>query len=1482
MNTIGKNWMGVFLFVLVFLPSQSFAQQGSAPPDFVTEIETVEDYERLSEAEQTVADEYIASGGPGLFAGPIVGLPDGAVSCFDHYTFGSVQVDLSPQVGSTVNGAPLTFHGTIQNENPYPIIDGAVYMKVFRIPRSGERPLNGYDVVEQRFVLEDIDLPAEATVPASFTWNVPVGLATGEYRAVFYFSSAKRFNLLGLPFTDDVGGNSVTFAVAGEIGGYVGFKKDEVVVANEPYQFTAAPKQVDQSSPIVVKAMLENSTGQEVTIPVTWTTYAWDQQRSENIVHQETQMVTIPTDSTQQLAHTVTDNSSAVYLVVAEAKYIDTKSVINVRFVRENVAVPRINFPSVTEFPLLPGEETVLFSCVHGAGTVATIEDVTLTLTLIGANNMPFYQYEYEGDVTGSMMAVADIFTPKQAYDTFTLSATLKQGGEVIEEVTVRYDCKTLGNCMAPSATTLSEDGGISIASIFVVLLVLVAVGIVLFLILQRRKFNHIEADEDDERHTSGTGSMPHFLWFVAFFFAASYLWTGTAVLAAGKSDVVSSMYNGVLFYRQTTQFGSTLNWVPGLEDPNVNVTYEASVYDHDTGVLVVDNSTVPVGTRLRFEPARGEIAWHGTGYAMDTPYGVWQTDAAWPDGGEKAVVNLAQTQIGDCSPVYFLGSASLVSGMYGIYVPLSVHPEEMSLDLSGSTAGLSPEGGNVYRITSPGTVTAEFHFDATYGQFFYEYEWIDGICRTSWDNTPMSEQPAGVSLTGYTGTISGLLLGDSGHSWTPYQHPIPATTIVYTVRTAGVEANAAPSVPVVTPDSGNSNLSGDQQRFTIVASDPGDLIRYGIDWNMDAVVDEWLPGVGYIPSDTHLPTSHAWLTGGVKTFQVLAQDDGALTSGWRSVSVTLCAADEEWDGARCIPATTAQCLGITPLHAVLYVSDQLDLVVDTQKVYSAVNTTAKCEFSCQDAYTWNAVAGTCDAPLNEPPMAFILQPAGAVTVSDGASVHFEGMGYDAVNGIAQHEWRVGNGIASCETGTLWHSDGPGSDSSFDTAALTPGVYTVYYKVKDTAGAWSTNCPSRTITVNPDENSSLVSVCDIYTNLPIAVGPGSIAARNLMNGQVENLTVHFGDNHDCSDPDITLDPATSMTDSNSPDAIDVLQNAASAFWEVTGDNGAPGTETERITVQYEGSQTYLDYTVYVTPTVSLTVNGSTVPIDVPYHGNVTLDWTTTGSVTECTASGDWAGSKAVPLGSEMISNITADQTYTIVCTGPGGTSAPATVQIRAMTPPNLLPIVGSVTPSAAFDVTTGTYHALTLAYVVRNDGEGSAGPFINQLDVDFGNDGTIDATVNPSFAGLATGDTPAQNELLAIDVPFGPYRVIVHVDSTDKIEEGDETDNIVTITNELAAPLLPMTLTIEDFVKSGDQATIHWDTKVSYPISCSLYGPQIATHNFDPSVSGPTGSLVTGPITAKSTYTLDCVESTTGAKGSTQVTVETPGRVEET
>jgi hypothetical protein len=79
-----------------------------------------------------------------------------------------------------------------------------------------------------------------------------------------------------------------------------------------------------------------------------------------------------------------------------------------------------------------------------------------------------------------------------------------------------------------------------------------------------------------------------------------------------------------------------------------------------------------------------------------------------------------------------------------------------------------------------------------------------------------------------------------------------------------------------------------------------------------------------------------------------------------------------------------------------------------------------------------------------------------------------------------------------------------------------------------------------------------------------------------------------------------------------------------------------------------------------------TVNISASPSSLPYDGSTTLNWSS-DNTSDCTASGDWSGSKVVS-GSQTISALTTNSSFSLFCSGPGG-SVSDSVSITVAAPP---------------------------------------------------------------------------------------------------------------------------------------------------------------------------------------------------------------------
>lgn len=760
---------------------------------------------------------------PSNIPGPSVSLPvqvEGAVNCFDYYNFGSVQVDVEGVVSSTVSGVPITFVGKIQNNNAYPIVEGAVYAKIFKRQESeDDSQANGNLLVDQFFVKENISIDANSSQDINFDWQVPNYAQSGDYQIAMFFTSAKKFNLLGLSFTDDVVGNTADFSVSGEIEVNVEFDKNTIDINGTNYHFAAFPPRFKDED-IQIKAELINFTNESQIIPVTYKLYSWDGQTEENLIETRNETVQIDSQEIKQLAYTIIDKSSPVYYLVVEAQFQDSKSILDIRTVRETANKVRINFPAITNYPLKQGEKNTLFVCAHNSGIADVINNNKMIVSILDENQKEIHQYVYEGQISGAMMGLKDEFVPKENYSNFSIKSELYTEGQLVDSALMKYDCQEINPeaCLvaAQQAGSLTQEENATTKE----LIIMIAVGLTILLIVV------ISVYVMFKNKKSGVNLI------LIFAFIASAIAFGGAPKAEAKSVVWNRDWGSV--YIGTTREDTDRKKVT-LDNTQVSIRYKAILRNAYTGTVINDGASVPVGTWLNvdIQHVNSDIAWFGTGKFYDSPYGYWEYAAYLPLPVDQLCRNAVAPYI---------------------FASLSVNPPKKNITYSGSgTVGLecTDVSKKYCKITSPGTVMIKIRFDTTNAKWWFTTTRWGGCMLVSYPNTPA----------------------------------IPAQSITYNFTASA--PNQPPSIPIITgPITGST---GTVYNFTARATDPdNDRLRYGFDWNNNNVVDQWIPGTGFVNSGVARVATRQWPTTGVKTFKVRACDNKGGCSGFTSHTITI------------------------------------------------------------------------------------------------------------------------------------------------------------------------------------------------------------------------------------------------------------------------------------------------------------------------------------------------------------------------------------------------------------------------------------------------------------------------------------------------------------------------------------------------------------------------------------------------------------------
>ena len=161
------------------------------------------------------------------------------------------------------------------------------------------------------------------------------------------------------------------------------------------------------------------------------------------------------------------------------------------------------------------------------------------------------------------------------------------------------------------------------------------------------------------------------------------------------------------------------------------------------------------------------------------------------------------------------------------------------------------------------------------------------------------------------------------------------------------------------------------------------------------------------------------------------------------------------------------------------------------------------------------------------------------------------------------------------------------------------------------------------------------------------------------------------------------------------------------------------------------------------PTISLAASPSTIATNT----NSTLSWTVTDA-TSCTASGGWTGSKNATSGSEVSASLTADTTFTLACTGAGGT-----------TTDSVTVTVGSPLPTVALTATPTSidYNATsTLSWTVTNATSCTASDgWTGSKNATSGTEESASLTADTTFTLTCTGDNGQVADSVSVTVaPF--------------------------------------------------------------------------------------------------------------------------------
>lgn len=838
---------------------------------------------------------------------------DTGVNCFDYYKFQSVSVSVGPDQSTYQPGTAVRFSGTVVNDNEYPVVDGNLFV---RIGKKNEKYIQeGQYIVDEFIAVKNIAVDAKNQKKVDFSWNVPIQQSSGDYVVNYFFSVGGKFNLGGLPFSNEVIAGLANFSVGSTVKDFVSFDKAATVFNGKAYQQIGSWPTVSAGTPVAIKNALINSFETEKTVNVTQELYRWDSLNIEDKLDTRTETMNLPAGATKDVTYNIPSASGAVYYLKTTATYDDgVKSIINVRF-STDAASARLNYPAINKFPLNKGDDLVLFSCFHNSTGSDTQGNVHIVLTdekgdVVG-------EASYKGDIPSAMSAIKQDIKAKEDYGYLKIRADITNDkGVTVDHYETVYDCAQIGRCKVTESISNGPNGGknglkeylfYAFSSLFCIVIIFALVNV-----LKKRR---------------GSG-MSIFLFGLIL---AGGLLGGRGALAVGDQSISSSS-DYALYQVRDPVFGNVL-----ISTGNVSLNHYMNV--STTNVLCGGSTTFFYGSNLFY---------NANGGSWDTPYGGTSIDFGnianvgqliSGNGARGGYIHFTYNNPGNpiltssnpavmtctgmtCSAVpgasgtaritaYLGGTTTRIWGLIAYYKPrcdeyrtpklscigsILSHPRCSDSDstywVSPTEDNFSCGGGNI-QSSAPNFTTLplggkSLSWDITVGSCAP----INGECN------PLSAR------NDYASTATGPSL-----AYCSAGTPSPATTISFPTDKYGVDStvnwscngsnggtNAAcsaariapnnpPSKPILTgPSVGFVNTS---YNFTVSGGTDldGDNIQYQFDWNNDGAVDQ---STAFVASSTAQTLPYQWTIAGSKNMKVKACDTFGDCSLWSDVSVII------------------------------------------------------------------------------------------------------------------------------------------------------------------------------------------------------------------------------------------------------------------------------------------------------------------------------------------------------------------------------------------------------------------------------------------------------------------------------------------------------------------------------------------------------------------------------------------------------------------
>ncbi len=435
----------------------------------------------------------------------------GSIDCSQFHDIRNVEMSILAKTQDVTPGVMVEISGEITNNNDYPIINGAVYVKVFR----------GDSFIDQFFAKENLKIASKEVQDISFNWNVPAYAVSGKYQIRAFLVSNKRFDISGMALYNNAPGASADIDVKSEKEGQISFDEGYFILDKEYKYKIGRIALVKLENTISIKLNIKNETVEKQTVPLKWTLYKNNSLDEKNIINVMEEEIELEAGKVKELEYKMTNNEYSNYSLIARANYQDTSSIANLNIINTSKMGSLIDFLTVSGYPLKKNQDSKIFACLGNTGGTADGKNYKLILKLVDNGGKTIHSYEYSGKIS-SKMGLDDSFKPEKDYNNFTLKAELYSDGKMIDSAEMEYGNKSKKEIEAIDQKEAGKEkdkaGSVWKSTAWIVVVVLLILSVILIAIKKKGSSSFI---------------FPFFLLAGAFF------------LGAGKAQALTTYVYG-------------------------------------------------------------------------------------------------------------------------------------------------------------------------------------------------------------------------------------------------------------------------------------------------------------------------------------------------------------------------------------------------------------------------------------------------------------------------------------------------------------------------------------------------------------------------------------------------------------------------------------------------------------------------------------------------------------------------------------------------------------------------------------------------------------------------------------------------------------------------------------------------------------------------------------------------------------------------